>query len=175
MRPAPRRDFVDAPEVPRIFLLPGTLHCSAEANVVKTVLGSCVAVCLCDRARGLSGINHFLLPQSGGDRSFGDAALEDPRARYGDTATELLVASMLALGSRVDRLEAKVFGGATVLPINNPDLNVGPRNVAVALDRLKALRIPVVAQRTGGNSGLAVNLLTSTGEVLVRRVPWREA
>ena len=53
--------------------------------------------------------------------------------------------------------------------------NSADRNVAVALDRLQALHIPVVAQRTGGNSGLALNLLTSTGEVLVRRVPWREA
>ncbi len=35
---------------------------SAPAEVLSTVLGSCVAACLRDHATGLGGMNHFLLP-----------------------------------------------------------------------------------------------------------------
>jgi chemotaxis receptor (MCP) glutamine deamidase CheD len=45
----------------QVFLLPGTLHCSAEHAIIATILGSCVAVCLWDCVRGNGGMNHFLL------------------------------------------------------------------------------------------------------------------
>ena len=33
-------------------------------EVLCTVLGSCVAVCLCDSERGAWGMNHFMLPEA---------------------------------------------------------------------------------------------------------------
>jgi chemotaxis protein CheD len=146
--------------LPQLFLLPGAMHCSDKTSLVTTVLGSCVAVVLWDRARGVSGINHFLLPNGNGDQSL----------RYGDVAIDRLVVAMRRLDCRIDGIEAKVFGGAAVLPMNNPENNVGTRNVDVALARLQTLGIPIVARRTGGKSGLSVRLFTATGEVLIRRV-----
>src|SRR5690606_2623688 len=57
---------------------------------------------------GVGGINHFLLPQSAG----GDAGA----LRYGVNAMELLINALLARGARRERLEAKLFGGAAVIP-----------------------------------------------------------
>jgi chemotaxis protein CheD len=148
---------------PQVFLKPGELHCSAEPSFVKTVLGSRVAVCLCDQVLRISGINHFILPQSSTEAS----------PRYGDIAIDRLVVAMLALGCRMKDLEAKIFGGAVVLPVRNTEFNVGTRNIDVARTQLRAFGIPIVAQRTGGKSGLVVNLNTESGEVLVRRVPWK--
>jgi chemotaxis protein CheD len=129
--------------------------------VVTTVLGSCVAVCLTDRRRHISGLNHYLLPNA----HRGPSSL-----RHGETAIPQLLDAMLRLGGHVEDIEAKVFGGAAVLPVNKPKEAVGNRNVAIALDYLGALNIEVVARRTGGKAGLLVRLFTATGEVLIRRV-----
>ena len=151
---------VDASGLPQIFLLPGTMHCSPDPALVITVLGSCVAVCLTDRTRGLSGINHFMLPYGEGQSSL----------RYGDFAIDELIGTMLRLKCRMDTIEAKVFGGAAVLPMNSPENNVGTRNVEIAISRLRAHGIPIVARRTGGKRGLSVRLFTASGDVLVRRI-----
>ena len=163
-RPLPGQAETDA--LPRVYLLPGALHCDDAPSLVTTVLGSCVAVCLSDPSRGISGINHFVLP-----RSLGNSA----NLRYGDVSIERLVEAMLRLGSRVEHLQAKVFGGAAVLPTSSIDMNIGAQNVGVAIERLTSLAIPIIARRTGGRSGMAVKLFTTTGDVLVRRVASRPA
>lgn len=144
-----------------IFLNPGGIHCAALPTVVTTILGSCVAVCLLDSLRQLGGINHFVLPHR-------NAAAQN--ARFGDVAIDRLVDGMVRLGSSVDRLRAKVFGGAAVLPCSLSGTTVGEQNVQVALERLHSHGIPVVVRRTGGNCGLFIRLHTATGEVLVRRL-----
>jgi chemotaxis protein CheD len=161
-RPAKRALFErDRGGLPHVFLLPGGMHCAAEPTLVTTVLGSCVAVCLLDRRRGLGGINHFLLPYGGAAQS---------SLRYGDVAIDRLVEELVGLGAKPSALEAKIFGGAAVLLTNTPDLNVGSKNIDVAIERLQAHGIPIVARRTGGNSGVAIRLFTKSGRVLVRQI-----
>jgi chemotaxis protein CheD len=147
--------------LPHIFLYPGTLCCTAEPSVVTTVLGSCVAVCLTDRSRRFSGINHYMLPRGDTDKS---------SLRHGESAISMLLQEMRSLGCRVDDMKAKIFGGAAVLPVTNPEDAVGAKNVAVAIKYLRTLDIDIVARRTGGKSGMLVRLFTATGEVLVRQV-----
>jgi chemotaxis protein CheD len=147
--------------LPRPFLTPGTLYCSAEPAVVTTVLGSCVAVCLLDRHRRGAGMNHFVLPH----RTSAEGGL-----RYGDVALDRLGERMLRLGCGIGDLRAKVFGGAAVLPFGEAGDTVGDRNVAVALDWLRGHGIPILARRTGGQTGLLVRFHTGSGRVLVRAV-----
>ncbi|ALK08307.1 chemotaxis protein CheD [Blastochloris viridis] len=142
----------------RVYLMPGTLFCSAEPTVVTTVLGSCVSVCLWHPVRRVAGINHFLLPT--GERSL----------RYGDIAIPALVDEMLRLGCHIGGIEAKVFGGAAVLRGERSAQDVGSKNIKIAVGELARNGIPVVAQRTGGHSGLSLRFLTATGDVLVRSV-----
>jgi chemotaxis protein CheD len=146
--------------LPHVFLLPGGMHCATEPTLVTTVLGSCVAVCLLDRRRGLGGINHFLLPRGGGQISL----------RYGDVAIDKLVEELVELGAKRDALEAKLFGGAAVLHTTAGDLHVGLQNIDLAVERLDAHRIPIIARRTGGTSGVAIRLFTKSGRVLVRQI-----
>ena len=150
-----------ASPVRQVFLQPGALHCTAEPSLVTTVLGSCVSLCLFDRTRRLGGINHFVLPCCAGNaRSL----------RYGDVAIEALVMAMSRLGCIVDDLEAKVFGGAAMLPIGASEMNIGAMNVDITLERLQLLGIRPAARRTGGTTGLTMRYFTATGEVLVRPV-----
>jgi chemotaxis protein CheD len=145
----------------QVFLLPGTLYCAAAPTVVATILGSCVAVCLWDSARRMGGMNHFVLPR---------ATARDADERYGDFAIERLIERMTMLGSRVDNLRAKVFGGANVLPVGASALTVGRQNVDMAGELLGRHRIPVVARRVGGSSGLRIWLDTRSGGVAVRTI-----
>jgi chemotaxis protein CheD len=157
---APLIDKLTGTSLPHVFLYPGTMYCTTRPSVVTTVLGSCIAVCLIDRLRQLSGINHFLLPRGEGTSSL----------RHGGSAIAMLLEEMLRLGARREHIEAKVFGGAAVLPVSNSGDAVGAKNVTVALKCLRALDIEVVARRTGGKNGMLIRLFTGTGDVLVRRV-----
>lgn len=154
----------------QVFLLPGTLHVAAEPTLVTTVLGSCIAVCLWDHSHRQGGMNHFVLPADTG---------REGHARYGDVAIDRLIDGMAALGSQLGDLRAKLFGGAAVLPTlsapGSRSATVGARNLRMAQARLAQYRIPVVAQRTGGASGLVIRLDTGSGEVTLRTVTSRTA
>jgi chemotaxis protein CheD len=144
-----------------VFLPPGVVHCTAVPSRVTTILGSCVAVCLWDKVRRVGGINHYILPYRRDDR---------PSPRFGDIAIARLVEEMRQLGCNLSSMRAKIFGGAAVLPFASGGDPVGEQNVRVAIERLREHGIPVVAQRTGGRTGLLIRLFTESGDVLVRRV-----
>lgn len=146
----------------RVFLLPGSLYVATAPAVITTILGSCIAVCLWDRARHISGMNHFVLPLS---TEPGEQSL-----RYGDVSIDQLVKNMRDTGSRIKDLRAKLFGGASVLSFGSAQKTVGARNLDVALDRLHDYDIPVLAKRTGGRHGLLLRLNTLSGGVGLRPV-----
>jgi len=122
-------------------ILPGEYYATGRNMVLVTVLGSCVCACIRDRITAVGGMNHFMLPESGQDRNnpLGDSA------RYGTYAMEILINQLLKMGAKRGNLEAKVFGGASVLrgfTVNN----VGERNAEFVLQFLKTEHIAVVAQ-----------------------------
>ena len=133
---------------------PGEHYTSAEPEIIKTLLGSCVAVCLFDPVSNLIGMNHFLLANDKLQRS----SLRDPRAGYyGVHAMELLINSLVKLGAKKSRLKAKVFGGANVLKTIDGDIpnhyDVGHLNVDFGLAFLTRERIPIVSTDVRGNTG----------------------
>jgi len=130
---------------------------------IGTLLGSCVAVCLWDRRQRLGGMNHFLLPLWNGE------GLASPR--YGNVAIARLIELMRELGSRPGNIEAKLFGGGTVIQVGGGLWNIGERNAMVASDLLAAAGIPVTALDVGGAHSRRIRFLTATGEVYVRRIP----
>ena len=148
------------PSSPTRTLMPGDLVCDRAQQYLGTVLGSCVAVCLWDSQLRFGGMNHFLLPNrpSNGDYSF----------KFGDVAVPELIDSMLAQGSRLHHLQAKLFGGAYVLHAGDPAFAVGRRNVEIAVAELIVRRIPIVASRLSGTQGLVIRQCTSCGDVRVR-------
>lgn len=146
--------------LPGVFISQGELFCTATPTIISTVLGSCISVCLWDSKRGIGGMNHFVLPYAKGRaRSL----------RYGDVAVDALVQKMLALGSRPQDIEAKLFGGASAMP--SQSVAVGDGNLAVAVEVLEKAGISLAARSTGGSSGCVIHFHTHSGEVLVRRLP----
>jgi chemotaxis protein CheD len=121
---------------------------SFNPEMMMTVLGSCVAVCLTDIDSKTAGINHFMLPGiTTNDLGPEPTDVLNASARYGVHAMELLINKMMMLGAHRHRLQAWVFGGANVLSGMS---DIGKGNIEFATKYLKAEKIFVSAQNTGG-------------------------
>ncbi|OQW42469.1 MAG: chemotaxis protein CheD [Proteobacteria bacterium SG_bin4] len=124
-----------------VKLLPGEYYVTDKDILLVTVLGSCVAACIRDCYSGIGGMNHFMLPDGGGDAG----SPLNASARYGTYAMEILINQLLKLGARRSNLEAKVFGGGNVLD-GLTVANVGQRNADFVLKFLQTEKIRIVAQ-----------------------------
>ena len=149
---------------PAARILPGEYHVTRDDMVIVTVLGSCVAACLRDPESGIGGMNHFLLPDTAGSVDADGAS-----ARYGSYAMEVLINQLVKLKARRSRLEAKVFGGANVIP-GMHQLNIGHRNADFVLDFLKTERIPVIASDLEDTCPRKVAYFPRTGVVRMKRL-----
>lgn len=144
-------------------LLPGEYYVTAEDMVVVTVLGSCVSACIRDVANGIGGMNHFMLPDSGGDARMGSAA------RYGVHAMEMLVNGLLKLGAKRTNFEAKVFGGGNVMRSLN-QANVGHRNAEFVMEFLCNEKIRIAARDLEDIYPRKVYFFPATGLVRVKKL-----
>ena len=151
-----------AGEACAVTLHPGMICAEDSVSLVRTVLGSCVSVCLFDPLSRRGGINHYVLPLWNGDGL--------PSPRYGNIAIAKLIEKMEAMGSRRERLVAKIFGGGAVLGPGPGLLNVGQRNITIAEDLLGEARIPIIARDVGGTCSRKLIFVTESGEVRVRRL-----
>lgn len=141
-------------------IISGQFFATRTPTRIATVLGSCVAACLFDPQSGIGGMNHFMLPDQKTDLKV--------CARYGIHAMELLINEIMKLGGDRRRLQAKVFGGASLLGFSDSPWNVANRNCQFVREFLNTERIPIVAQRLGGSQPLRVYFVTDTAKVLVK-------
>ena len=102
----------------------GECHVSREPTVIRTLLGSCVAVCVFDPVTQVGGMNHILLP--------GQADLQhyDAPTRYALNAMDLLINDIMKLGGKRYNLTAKVFGGGHIIPCISEEFGMGQKNIS---------------------------------------------
>ena len=122
----------------------GDYYASKEPEIIRTVLGSCVAVCLFDPVNQIGGMNHILLPGKPDLKHF------DASARYGINAMELLINNILNLGGKKRFLTAKAFGGGHVLPAISRENGVGERNSKFVAEFLHNEGIKIAKHDFGG-------------------------
>lgn len=151
-----------------LIIHPGEFFCSDEDIVMSTILGSCISVVLYDESKGQGGFNHFLLPRIG--RVSNSETIEEKSARYGVYAMEILINSIMKMGSEKSSLKAKVFGGASMFGPMNKEHGVGFINTQFALQFLTKEGIPIIASNTGENSGRKIFFFPKTGKVLMRKI-----
>lgn len=146
-------------------ILPGEYYFTAKDMLIVTVLGSCVAACIRDRVSGVGGMNHFMLPDSGGD-------IDSPASasmRYGAYAMEVLINDLQKAGAKRENLEAKVFGGGNVLR-GFIAINVGERNAQFVRNYLHAENIRIIAEDLNDIHPRKVYFFPRTGKVLVKKL-----
>jgi chemotaxis protein CheD len=138
------------------YVVQGEYRVSRDPEeVLSTVLGSCVAVCLWDPGGKVGGMNHFLLPAAPGQA-------DAKTLRYGAHAMEVLINELLKLGARRRALQAKLFGGANVTETLGP---IGQANAAFALGYLTDEEIPCIAKSLGGTQARRIVFRPVTGHV----------
>jgi chemotaxis protein CheD len=171
MSNAPQEQFSSNVYFDRTFdrdaakILPGEYYFTAKDMMIVTVLGSCVAACIRDRVSGVGGMNHFMLPESGGDASSPVSA----SMRYGTYAMEILINDLLKAGARRENLEAKVFGGGNVLS-GFLAINIGERNAQFVRRYLHTENIKIVAEDLNDVHPRKVYFFPRTGKVFVRKL-----
>ena len=139
-----------------LYVEPGQLLVSTEPCRLRTVLGSCVSVCLYDPELRHGGMNHFMLPSS--------ASSHETSCRYGSRAMPALVERLERLGSQRRQLCAHVFGGARVLFAASDLVHLGRRNVDFALEWLEQNGITVVSSSVLGSHARRLDFNLETGE-----------
>jgi len=103
-------------------ILPGEYYVTSSQEVVTTVLGSCISVCVYDPVNSIGGMNHFMLPSGNSDNDIMSQSF-----RYGDVAMEKLVNVILRHGGNKAELIFKAFGGGQI--IKNMT-SIGQRNIS---------------------------------------------
>ena len=146
-----------------VKVLPGEYFVTTANVLMVTVLGSCVSACIRDREKGIGGMNHFMLADSG------EASAVSSSARYGTYAMEILINHLLKMGARKNKLEAKVFGGGRVMATLTSS-QVGERNARFVRDFLKTEGIPTAAEDLLDVYPRKVYFFPGTGRVLVKRL-----
>ena len=150
---------------PMIIIQPGEYYVTQKDEIIATVLGSCISVCLKDEKNDIAGMNHFMLP--------GDFRMEDvfssQSARYGMYAMEMVLGDLIKMGGDRSNLTAKVFGGGHVLHAVNPNSNNVPSsNIQFIKAFLSMEGIPILKSDLGGRHGRKVLYLPRLGKVFVK-------
>jgi chemotaxis protein CheD len=128
-------------------------------------LGSCVGITLHDPIRKIGGLVHIMLPEYNGQ-------LDHNRHKFADSGIAELLDRLIKTGARRNSLVAKLAGGAHMFSGAGAQnfLKIGERNVAVSVKTLHALKLPIVANDTGGAHGRTIELYTDTGRLKIRTV-----
>ncbi len=155
------------PQQGEVYLKPGELVWGQSDLRIRTVLGSCVAICLWHPLRRCGGMAHVMLPE----RTRPGPSLD---GRYADEALAILLNEMRQGGARPQEYIAKLFGGASVLAgmYGRPNVvDVGARNVERSLALLRSHGLSLRASDVGGQIYRRLYFELSSGDVWLKRLP----
>lgn len=132
--------------------------------VLVTTVGSCVAICIHDRANRCGGLAHIMLPNSNVKRS------KSFPYKYADTAVPAMIEALQKRGKRSCCLTAKIAGGANMFPeLKSDALNIGLKNVDAVKKALAAKGVRLIAEDVRGIYGRKVVFNVVNGSVRVQK------
>lgn len=118
-------------------------------KLVTVGLGSCVGTIVYDKKTRIGGLSHIMLPDS---VPFENKGILN-NAKFANLAIPEMVSQIKKKSPNAD-LTAKIVGGANMFNFNNGSgLSIGQRNVLAVKSSLASLKIPIIAEHVGGNSG----------------------
>lgn len=133
-----------------------------DTPITTVGLGSCVGIVLYDPTTKVSGMSHIMLPEMGNK--------QDKIGKYADTAIPALIEDMRRAGANIDKLKAKLAGGASLFDFTDDTLQIGERNSQAVKQKLKEFHIYVVNQDLGGNRGRTITFYPNTKELFIKMV-----
>lgn len=138
----------------------------APDKLMTAGLGSCIGICAFDPMVKVGALAHIMLPSSS------QAKNAQNRAKFADSAIEMLLEEMDKNGASRSRLQAKIAGGAQMFKFSGESdiMKIGERNAQAVIEHLQKQRIKLLAKETGGNYGRTITFDVETGELLVRTI-----
>lgn len=143
------------------------LNTVKDKGILTTLgLGSCVGIALYDPIAKVAGLAHAMLPDS--KEIKGNSNI----AKFVDLSIVKLTRDMIALGSKQNRIVAKLAGGAQMFAFssNQENMRIGDRNVQSAEYILRRLGIKIISKDVGKNFGRTVELSAENGNFLIKTI-----
>lgn len=141
----------------------GECYIGGENEIISTVLGSCVAICLHDVKLQIGGMIHYLLPLANKKKT-----LIKP-LNFGDKSFDFLIESLLKKGANEKNLVAKIFGGANVISIEIEN-KIGELNIIYAKKMLEKRNIKVLSEDVGGVLSRKIFFFPGKNKVFLKEV-----
>lgn len=128
-----------------VYLQPGE-YCWGDENFrIKTLLGSCVAICVWHPVRRIGGMSHCLLP------SRGSLGANDLSGKYVDETFEIFFSQMNRHATLRKDYQVKVFGGGNMFEMpDKTGITVGEKNLLMLRSILKREGMRIDAEHVGG-------------------------
>ncbi|MCP4133270.1 MAG: chemotaxis protein CheD [bacterium] len=133
-------------------------------DVLRTILGSCIGVCLYDPESKKGGLCHIMLPAQRSNTS-------SPK-KYADTAIPMLIEELEKIGAQTGKLVAKIAGGATMFKLSENSImaDIGRNNSNKVKEILTERNIKLLAEDVGGDYGRTIDFFIETGEVKIKSI-----
>jgi chemotaxis protein CheD len=135
----------------------------AESVLVTYALGSCIAVAMHDPVTKVSGLLHYMLPESSIDTN---KAEQNPWM-FADTGIPRLLDAVRAAGADGKRMVVRLAGGAQVLD-GQGVFQIGKRNYLAARRILWKAGVFIAAEAVGGEVSRTTRLEVGSGRLWVR-------
>ena len=140
--------------------------CKSPDIITNIGLGSCIGLTFYEPVSKIGGLVHYMLPDSTQMRNNSNIA------KFADTGIEELLRQVIKAGANRNRLVSKIAGGAKMFEVSGMSnvSNIGERNAFAAKQKLRELRIRLIAEDTGLNYGRTVELHCDTGEFYIKAI-----
>jgi len=136
---------------------------NAPEGLISYALGSCVGICIIDKALQVAGMVHIMLPYNKNED-------KTNTFKYADTGIAEMIKKMEVMGCARSRMVAKIAGGARMFEItgNTTIGNIGERNIAATKETLQKLKIKLLAEDVGANYGRTIIFDSNTGNLTIK-------
>lgn len=140
------------------------LKISSSPNILRTILGSCVGICIYDVKIRIGGMGHIMLPSAKKDGG--------NIKKYSETAIPFLIKELMEAGSLKRNLKAKIAGGATMFKNVESSLmgEIGKNNIRSVKEVLALNNIELVAEDVGADYGRTIDFYLETGELRIKTI-----
>ena len=146
------------------YLEPGECHWGEKNDVITTVLGSCVAICLWHPKIYIGGMSHVKLTGKRISRR------EVYNLHYSDDVIWFIIDKIYNLKTSPEDYVVKLFGGSSMFKTSNKSL--GDLLVRDIINRLINNGFRIQSKNIGGNFARKLYFVISTGHVWMKNYGW---
>lgn len=141
-------------------------------DILATVLGSCVSICLWDYKSKLGSMNHYLLPERKTDFFLRRPGADSEPKQHPGTQSHRIIDEMMQgmqhAGADFKHMKAVVVGGSE---FQYDHFKVGEKNIEIALSLLRQYQITDVQVSGGGEFSRKLKFYVSDGRVVIHKLP----